>query len=122
MAMVKVSEFVSGSSCVPDSGRPLALSRRAGASPLREEIEAKISAGETVDLDFEGVEATQSFVDELVGLIVLERGPEVLSQLRFRRCSADMKGIISFVVSDRAAQHSTSPHFFAPRTVGATRR
>jgi hypothetical protein len=120
MALMKVSEVISASGS--GKGRPLALSRRASASPLREQIEAHIEAGEAVELDFEGVEATQSFVDELVGLIVLERGPDVLNQLAFRRCSADMKGIISFVVSDRAAQHAASPHFFAPRTTGAVRR
>jgi hypothetical protein len=66
-------------------------------------------------LDFEGVEVTQSFMDELVGILVLERGPRVLNQIRFRRCSADMKGIIQFVVTDRAEQHAKNPHFSAPR-------
>jgi hypothetical protein len=91
------------------------LSRRERATPLRHEIEMHIANGEVVEIDFGRIEATQSFIDELVGLIVLERGPSVLNQLRFKRCSTDMKAILHFVVADRAAQHTKDPHFFAPR-------
>ena len=68
-----------------------------------------------VELDCASAEATQSFMDELVGILVLERGPKVLNQLRFRGCSQDMKAIINFVVSDRAAQFLKNPHLHAPR-------
>ena len=45
-----------------------ALSRRVGAIPIRSQLEVALSGGEDVTLDFDGVEATQSFVDELVGV------------------------------------------------------
>lgn len=93
----------------------LFLSRRERAIPIREEIEEHLEKGEVVEIDCEGVEATQSFMDELVGLIVLERGSNSLAQIRFRKCSPDMKAIIQFVVGDRAAQHAKDPHFHAPR-------
>ncbi len=98
------------------AGSPrVALSRREAAQRIRCEIDEHLAVGETVLVDCLGADATQSFMDELVGILVLERGPEVLGSLRFRSCSADMKAIIQFVVSDRAAQHSKDPHFHAPR-------
>ena len=83
-----------------------ALGSRARASALREQVEAALDAGERVVLDFDGVQATQSFVDELIGVVVLERGSAVLQSVSFKRCSTEMKGILSFVVSDRVRQHA----------------
>lgn len=100
---------------VDSGGRRPSLSRRERAIPIRLEIDSHLAKGEVVELNCEGVEATQSFMDELVGLIVLERGASTLNQLRFRKCSPDMKAIIQFVVGDRAAQHERDPHFHAPR-------
>ena len=91
------------------------LSRREAAKPLRIGIDSHLADGEMVELDCASAEATQSFMDELVGILVLERGPKVLNQLRFRGCSQDMKAIINFVVSDRAAQFLKNPHLHAPR-------
>lgn len=90
-------------------------SRRERAIPIRDAIEAHLADGQLVEIDCAGVEATQSFMDELVGVIVLERGPRILPKLRFKKCSDDMKAIIKFVVADRVAQHEKDPHFFAPR-------
>lgn len=78
--------------------------RRARATQWRLELVEQLKDGTILDIDFEGIDATQSFMDELIGVIVLERGPGVLKQLRFRHCSADLKAIIQFVVADRAAQ------------------
>lgn len=91
------------------------LSRREAAQPIRAGIDSHLADGEMVELDCASAEATQSFMDELVGILVLERGPKVLKQLRFRGCSQDMKAIINFVVSDRAAQFMKNPHVHAPR-------
>jgi hypothetical protein len=100
---------------VKNEAKPVCFSRRDRAASVREELDMKIADGFSVELNFEGVEATQSFIDELIGIVVLERGVEVLGKLTFRKCSSDMKAIINFVVSDRALQHAKSPHFFAPR-------
>ena len=89
----------------PPDGRQ-GLGSRASAALFRAHIESALAKGDEIEINFEGVEATQSFVDELVGVIVLERGPDVLQTVRFRRCSADMKSILRFVVSDRAKQYS----------------
>lgn len=96
-------------------GSYFSFSRRDNAQDLRKSIDSHVAVGDVVELNCRGVDATQSFMDELVGILVLERGASVLRQLRFRGCSADMKAIINFVVSDRAAQHEKLPHFHAPR-------
>lgn len=86
------------------SGGARDLGSRPFAVPIRRKIESAIGNGDRVVVDFDGVEATQSFVDELIGVLVLERGPEVLSSISFRKCSSTVKAIVSFVVSDRAQQ------------------
>ena len=93
----------------------VSLSRREAAQPIRIGIDSHLAEGEMIEVDCARAEATQSFMDELVGILVLERGPKVLQQLRFRGCSPDMKAIINFVVSDRAAQFLKNPHLHAPR-------
>lgn len=91
------------------------LSRRQDAKDKRQEIEDHLAAGGLVEFDCSATDATQSFMDELVGILVLERGPSVLQSLRFRGCTQDMKAIINFVVSDRAMQYKKNPHHYAPR-------
>jgi hypothetical protein len=92
----------------------LALSRRQNAQQFRMEVDHILGSGAFVEFDFEGVDATQSFMDELIGMLVLERGATVLSRLRFKGCTDDMKGIIKFVVNDRAAQFLKSPRKLKP--------
>lgn len=75
------------------------------ATPLRDEAEKALARGCEVVLDFSGVEATQSFVDELVGGLILRRGPDVLDHLIFRSCSDDVRAIIEFVAADRCDQY-----------------
>ena len=112
------SEVVFRVALAPETGKGAArvsLSRREAAKPIRDGIDVHLAHGEIVEVDCASAEATQSYMDELVGILVLERGPKVLSQLRFRGCSKDMKAIINFVVSDRAAQFLKMPHLHAPR-------
>lgn len=94
--------------------RPLMTERivgmRSKATPVRREVESALDAGQDVELDFAGVVATQSFVDELVGLLVLERGPEVFKCVRFRNCSKELQGIVRFVTTDRAGQYREQVH------------
>lgn len=77
---------------------------RSRAAEVRQTIEAALEVSEAVELDFDGIEATQSFVDELVGLVVLQRGPSALTRISFKKCSPTMKSIIRFVLTDRARQ------------------
>ncbi|OBZ25495.1 hypothetical protein BS643_12565 [Pseudomonas protegens] len=80
------------------------LGMRASATPYRKEIETSLDNGMNVAIDFSGNEATQSFVDELVGALVLKRGRGVLSRLSFSNCPDDVKAIIKFVINDRVHQ------------------
>lgn len=78
---------------------------RMAAAPVREELEIALAqTGIDVILDFSGVGATQSFIDELIGVLVLSRGPDFLSRLVFKGCSDDVRAIIEFVVADRSDQ------------------
>jgi len=86
------------------------LGVRGRALPIRQRIETALDAGREVALDFLGVSATQSFVDELVGRLVLARGEDVLDRIVFRNCTDDMKAIVQFVISDRVEQQACALH------------
>jgi hypothetical protein len=80
------------------------LGLRASATPFRKQIENQLDDGSNVVIDFSGKEATQSFVDELIGALVLRRGRTVISQITFKNCPDDVKSIIKFVINDRFQQ------------------
>lgn len=81
---------------------------RATAEPYRRQVEEALREAGSITIDFGGYEATQSFVDELIGSLMLRHGREVVSKLVFENCSPDVKGIIRFVVRDRAGQLASS--------------
>ena len=78
---------------------------RAFAQPLREQAEIALARGFEVSFDFSGIEVTQSFVDELIGTLILRQGPDVLETLVFKSCSDDVRAIIEFVAADRCDQY-----------------
>lgn len=78
---------------------------RFSAAPLREQVEAALACGAEIALNFSHVEATQSFIDELVGVLILKHGPDVLDRLVFKSCSDDVRAIIEFVATDRCDQY-----------------
>jgi hypothetical protein len=88
------------------------LGTRHRALDLREELEGLLARYTEVVLDFKGIEATQSFIDELLGVLVLQQGPEIVQRMRFRGCSEDLRETINFVLGDRIEQfsHSLAPH------------
>jgi hypothetical protein len=84
---------------------------RHAAVPERERIEGFLAQGAEVVIDFAGAAVTQSFVDELIGRLILEQGPDVLQRIVFKNCSEDTRAIIRFVTADRADQYrSTKRH------------
>ncbi len=101
-ANILLSQYVSG--CL--------VSSRMAAAPVREELEITLAqVGAEVVLDFSGISATQSFVDELVGVLVLRHGPDILSRIVFKGCSDDVRAIIEFVAADRCDQYiKTNTH------------
>jgi len=75
---------------------------RASGQLLRMELEQALQAEDRVTLDFTGVGiATQSFIDELVGVLILEYGPEILRRLSFKGCNEDIRAVIHFVAASR---------------------
>ena len=80
------------------------IGMRSSAVPIRSMIESALSEGDDVTVNFEGVEVTQSFVDELIGAVILRQGPEVLNRLVLKGCSQATKSILKFVASDRSSQ------------------
>jgi hypothetical protein len=81
------------------------LGSRRLALPIRDELEQLLSSGNSVAIDFADTNPTQSFIDELIGVLVLQRGKSILSCLIFRNCSDHVKAILNLVVSDRLEQH-----------------
>lgn len=78
------------------------LGTRDEAIPLRRELEQALDRSDlAVCVDFCGTTVTQSFIDELIGVLILRRGPPVLQRLGFRQCSEEVQAIIRFVVSSR---------------------
>lgn len=79
------------------------LGSRFRARELREEVEELLAHADEVVLDFTGMKsATQSFIDELVGVLVLKHGPDIVQRLVFKGCAEDIKEILGFVVSSRS--------------------
>ena len=81
------------------------IGARESAIPLRLQVEEALDNGADVVFDFSGVEVTQSFIDALIGVLILKRGPDVLNQIVFKSCSDDARAIIEFVAADRADQY-----------------
>jgi hypothetical protein len=81
------------------------IGTRATASTLREQVEVALAQGYEVVFDFGGVEATQSFIDELIGALILRKGPDILTRLVFKSCSDDARAVIEFVATDRCDQY-----------------
>lgn len=78
---------------------------RTRATELRNRIEAELDRGaEQVMIEWEGVWATQGFIDALEGVLVVKHGPEITHRLVFGGCSDDLKGIIQFVLNARIEQ------------------
>lgn len=86
------------------------MGMRSSALPIRLQIEQTLAAGQEVVVNFTGVAVTQSFVDELLGALILRDGPSVLQKIILKGCSEETRGIIRFVASDRAEQFLQSRH------------
>jgi hypothetical protein len=80
---------------------------RHAAVPERQRIEGFLAQGFEVVVDFAGAAVTQSFIDELIGRLVLEQGPDVLQRLVFKNCTDDTRAILRFVAADRLDQYLT---------------
>jgi len=76
---------------------------RSAGQQLRMEIEDFLNANDYITLDFSGVGVvTQSYIDEAIGVLVLEYGQNILSRLAFKNCNEDVAAVIRYVASTRA--------------------
>lgn len=78
------------------------------AAQLREQVEIYLAQGSEVIFDFSGVEATQSFIDELVGVLILRHSPDILSRLIFRffiNCTVILFSMVENLVFQTHRQH-----------------
>jgi hypothetical protein len=71
------------------------------AREIRLELERALRDRGEVRIDFANVGATQSFIDELVGVLVAQQGVTLLSSLVFTNCSDDIKALLQFVIGSR---------------------
>jgi hypothetical protein len=86
------------------------IGMRSTAIPIRKMIERALDSGDDVSINFAGIEVTQSFVDELLGAVILRQGPEVMNRLILKGCSEDTRGIVRFVAADRTEQFLLATH------------
>ena len=77
------------------------LGTRAHERGLRFQLEEQLAESTEVEVSFDGVTISQAFADELVGVMLLQHGPDILKRLVFKGCSDSVKGLIEFVVADR---------------------
>lgn len=74
---------------------------RVFARELRSQPEVRLTESAEAAVSFDGVSISQAFADELVGVMLLQHGPDILKRLIFKGCSVSVKGLIEFVVADR---------------------
>ncbi len=86
------------------------IGMRSSAVPIRKSIELALEKEHEVIVNFAGVEVTQSFVDELLGALILRAGPEIMQRLILKGCSEQTRGIVKFVATDRAEQFMLATH------------
>ena len=77
------------------------MGTRVFARELRSQLEMRLAESAEVEVSFDGVSISQAFADELVGVMLLQHGPDILKRLVFKGCSDSVKGLIEFVVADR---------------------
>jgi len=86
------------------------LGSRYSGQPIRDKLETLLleNSNEGVILDFDGVSVTQSFIDEVIGFLILKYGANILKQIVFKNCSQDVKAILNFVSKSRVQDYIKS--------------
>lgn len=77
---------------------------------MRHQLEELLDRNGQVEIDFTGTSATQSFVDELVGVLIYQHGPSLLKRLSFKGCSSDVRAVIKLVAQERAKDYTLRHH------------
>ena len=83
------------------------LGTRERAVPLRQQVEHALDQSDlTVCIDFRGTSVTQGFMDELLGVLILRRGPSILERLAFKQCTEDVQAVVRFVAACRVRDYN----------------
>lgn len=81
-------------------------SNRFVAMPLRRELEEFLRDHDKIIISFKNIpDATQSWVDELIGKLILREGKLLLERVQFQNCTENLQELIRFVVVDRIKDH-----------------
>lgn len=87
---------------------------RHSAIDFREQIEERLELCDLVKIDFSGMFVTQSFVDELLGPLILRMGPAALQRLAFTGCNQETRAVLQLVfaarLEDFAARQASPQH------------
>ncbi len=68
---------------------------------VRQQISAALSAGDQVVLDFGGVQSvSDSFLDEMLGMLIEQQGPSILQRLVFSSCEQPIEEAIRFSLEE----------------------
>ena len=90
-----------------DTGVANVLGTRYSAIDFRECIERELESCPSVEINFAGVFVTQSFVDELLGPLIIRMGASALERLTFSGCGEEAKAILKLVIAARLRDYST---------------
>jgi len=76
------------------------LGSRSYGEIIREEIESAVESGNSVIIDFEGIEGiTQSFGDEIVGIFVRNHGVDYIKEnISIINANDEIRSVLNFVV------------------------
>jgi len=100
--MSKVSRQIA----LGQKGHGAFIGSRSSGCRARLELQEALDHHPKVTVDFTGLRmVTQSFVDELVGVLILEYGPNILQRLEFKGCNEAIRTVIRFVVNSRTRDY-----------------
>lgn len=86
------------------------MGSRQRALSLRHELEDMLERSTRVTVDFSQASVTQSFVDELVGVLFYQHGPALLQRISFHGCSDDTQAVIRLVIHERVRDYAARHH------------
>jgi hypothetical protein len=82
------------------------LGSRYAARPYRHAVSSCLTYEAEVCIDFGGVAVGTSFIDELVGGLIVAHGSRIVDRLVFENCDPNTRGLLQFVVATRLAEQA----------------
>jgi len=93
------------------------LGTRYSAISFRERMERQLESCPSVEVNFAGALVTQSFVDELLGPLILRMGSIALERLSFSGCGEEAQAILKLVIAGRLRDYFARQEVRAARPV-----